>query len=138
MMTVEYIFCIGTGRNGTDYLRSIFAHVEGCVAEHEPVPRCNREPMRKFLNGNEGAMRPLMPAKLAQIERSRAGAPVYMESNHCFIKGFGWLIPEHIDQKKIAVITVSRESSRIVDSYMRIGSTCLSENGRNWQIMPSR
>ncbi|MCK0538742.1 hypothetical protein [Alcanivorax quisquiliarum] len=88
-MSIKYVFCIGTGRNGTNYLKQILSSTEGCVAEHEPAPRCNREPMRRFLNDDPGAMKKLMPRKLAQIATSRAGAKVYVETNHAFIKGFG-------------------------------------------------
>lgn len=135
---VDYIFCINTGRCGSNYLFHIFSRVHGCIAVHEPQPICHKRPMHDFLDGNDAPMRTLMPAKIAQIKETRGDAAQYIETNHCFIKGFGWLIPEHIPQEKIGVIILRRDKPKVVDSYWRIETTPLSDSGRKWLISPGR
>lgn len=115
----------------------IFSKVDDCIAVHEPEPICHKQPMRDFLSGNDQPMRSLMPAKIAQIERTRGGSQ-YIETNHCFIKGFGWFIPEHIPQEQIGIVILRREKSKVVDSLWRIGTTPLTKRGRDWLIEPRR
>lgn len=135
---IEYVFCVSTGRSGSDYLSRVLSYADNCVSVHEPKPRCNRGSMRKFLNGNSAAMHALMQEKVARIAEQKGVTPVYAESNHAFIKGFGWLLPEYLDPEKIAVVILTREKEKIVNSFHRIEVTCLTETGRNWLILPTR
>lgn len=136
MSTPKYIFCINAGRCGSDYLSRIFATAPGCVATHEPVPRCVGEPMQAFLHGRPAALKKLMPEKIRAIEDARGDA-CYFESSNAFIKGFGWLIPEHLPQERIGVVILRRDPHRIASSYLRIGTTALTNRGRKWHILPS-
>lgn len=135
---VDYIFCINTGRCGSNYLFHIFSKVDNCVAVHEPPPICHKQAMQDFLSGDDRALRALMPAKIEQITRTRGDASQYIETNHCFVKGFGWFVPEHIPAERIGVIILRREKEKVVDSYWRIETTPLSERGRKWLISPKR
>jgi len=96
----------------------------------------NGREMRQFLVGRTANMAALMPAKLDSIERLKSDAEVYAETNHCFIKGFGWFIPEHIPQDQIAVVILKRSTNEIVNSYARILCTPLTDYGRRWLITP--
>jgi hypothetical protein len=92
--------------------------------------------MRRFLAGKPATLRQMMPTKLEAIRRLRGQSPVYAETNHCFIKGFGWLIPEHIPTDRIAVVILKRDKSEIVRSLQRIRCTPLTDFGRQWLITP--
>lgn len=96
----------------------------------------NGRPMRQFLAGRSANMAAQMPVKIASIRRLKSSARVYVETNHCFIKGFGWLIPEFIPQDKIAVVVLKRDRKKIVDSIARILCTPLTEYGRRWIMTP--
>jgi hypothetical protein len=135
---VDYIFCINTGRCGSNYLFHIFSKADNCIAVHEPPPICNKLPMQAFLDGDEAPIRALMPAKIEQIKRTRGDASQYIETNHCFIKGFGWFVPEHIPPERIGIIILRREKDKVVESYWRIETTPVSERGRKWLISPKR
>lgn len=138
MKKIEYVFCMGTGRNGSEYLRSVLSHAANAVAEHEPVPRCNRVAMRDYLDGRPERMKALMPLKVEKIMQAKGVHDVYIETNHCFIKGFGWLLPEYLGPERMAVLVLTRAPEKVRESFLRIGATCLSESGRNWQILPIR
>lgn len=131
---IEYIFCINTGRSGSEYLAKLLNHCDGIDAYHEHIPIMYGTAMRKFLEGKPDLLKQKMPEKINQINKAHV-SDVYVETNHLFIKGFGWLIPEYIDEKKIGVIILKRDPKKIVDSFMRINSTPLNP-GRDWQITP--
>ena len=134
---IKYIFCISPGRSGSDYLSGIFQHAENCCSTHEPDPPMHDLEMRQFLKGNQKPMRALLPGKLAAISRARAGAGVYVETNHCFIKGFGWLLAETLPNEEIGVIVLRREREKVVDSLCRIECTPATRFGRSWLITPA-
>ncbi|WP_116919665.1 hypothetical protein [Tamilnaduibacter salinus] len=61
---------------------------------------------------------------------------VYFESNHCFIKGFGWFMPRHLPEDELGVIILKRDPNAIAKSYWRVGCSPLRSFGRNWLITP--
>jgi hypothetical protein len=135
---IKYLFCINTGRSGSNYLQVIFDHVEGCRSFHEPPPVCNGREMREFLRGDEAVMRELTEQKFRSIETLRGKHPVYFESNHCFIKGFGWFLPDHIPQEEMGVLLLRREPQQVVESYHRLETTPYTQLGQDWIITPNK
>lgn len=134
---IRYIFCISPGRSGSDYLSKIFAHAGGVRSVHEGAPQMNGRVMRSFLRGNAKPMQALMPRKMAEIERLTGNHRVYAETNHCFIKGFGWLLPGFLKQEEMGVVLLRRDTDQVVNSFCRIHSTPVTRSGRNWVITPS-
>jgi hypothetical protein len=133
---IQYLFSISTGRSGSKYLSGLLEHAEGVAAVHEAEPVMNSWPMRKFLAGKPAQMEALMPEKMAAIEADKGEADLYVETNHCFIKGYGWLIPQYIAHSKIGVVLIKREKEKIVNSYYRIGCYPLSSFGRSFLMTP--
>ena len=133
---IEYLFSINTGRSGSDYLGSILKHVVDCHAEHEPEPIGNGAVMRRYLRGEESPMRELTQRKVKAIEQVKDDGQVYAETNHCFIKGFGWLLPEFVPQEKIGVIILKRDEAKIAQSLLRVGCSPLVSGGRDWISTP--
>ncbi|MCP4402536.1 MAG: hypothetical protein GY801_35175 [bacterium] len=80
----------------------------------------NGDPMQMFNHGDESALRQLMPVKLKQIRKqSRRGRKIYCETNHAFIKGWGYLIPEFIPQEEIGVIILHRDVEQVIYDFIR-------------------
>lgn len=134
----RYIFTITTGRSGSNYLAALFRHVYSCVSRHEPAPVCNGSAMRKFLNGEPAAIQLLTAEKARRIHDLSSGSDVYFESNHCFIKGFGWFIPDYLPEKEIGVIVLRRSRAEIMHSWERKGTSPLTQAGRSWLATPDR
>ncbi len=132
---VKYIFTISTGRTGTKYLAKILNLASDIVALHEPAPVMKGKAMFQFLKGDQKLMIEKMPQKIKAIKRN-SGERVYFESNHCFIKGFGWLLPEHIAQEEIGVIIMKRPYEKIASSYQKKRTSPLKKSGRDWLITP--
>jgi len=137
-MGIRYLFCINTGRSGSDYLTELLAQAENAVSLHEALPIMNGIPMQRFNEGDESALRALMPVKLAEIRKKASnGRKVYCETNHSFIKGWGWLVPEVVPQEEIGVIVLRRSPEQVIHSHLRVrnvpGTTSWS---RTWVLTP--
>lgn len=133
---IRYIFSVSTGRAGSHYLSEIFRHVDGCVSEHEPAPKLNAAPMRAFLAGDRAPMAALMPSKIASIQERLGSQRLYVETNHCFIKGFGWFIPDYLPHDEIGVIALHRPADKIKSSMNRVLCTPFLPAGDQWMITP--
>ena len=119
-MPIRYIFSINTGRAGSGYLTKLLSKAQNTFSTREPLPVMMGEPMQKFNEGEESALRDLMPLKLSEIEKSRGRqGKTYCETNHLFIKGWGYLIPEHIPQEEIGVIILRRDLGKIIHSMLQ-------------------
>ncbi len=133
---VESIFCINAGRSGSGYLTTLFKHVAGCRALHEPSPRCDGPAMRAYLLGNPEPMREPVREKVAKIHDVRREHDLYVETSHHFIKGFGWLLPEHLSESKMGVIILTRDKAKVAASLFRLGVFPLMSSGRRLVITP--
>ena len=129
---IKYIFCINPGRSGSHYLAKLFSKAENCVAQHEPKPIMNSYAMIDFLNHDTKAMEALMPQKMTSIQALKGEEAVYMEANHCFIKGFAWFLPQYIPQEEIGVIILKRNPDKVVNSYFSIDCTPFNNCGAGW------
>lgn len=133
---IQYIFSINTGRSGSQYLADVLSLCEGICAFHEPEPICNGMAMVNFLSGKPALMREIFADKLKFIREHKKENCTYIESNHMFIKGFGWLVPEHLPENEIGVIILKRNPEEIVHSMERINCTPLNHIGRTWIMHP--
>jgi hypothetical protein len=136
-MPIRHVFCINTGRSGSDYLTGLFARARKAVSVHEGSPILNGRPMRQFNDGDERALRALLPAKLRAIRKHAKPGHVYCETNHSFIKGWGYLLPEAIPQDELGVVVLRRDPAKVAYSLLRLhdipGQT---EWGRTWYLSP--
>lgn len=133
---ITYIFCINTGRSGSNYLQRLFSHVLGCASFHEPNPVGNGQPMRMFLAGKSEQMRDVVSIKVQRINEICRHAEIYAETNHCFIKGFGWLLPEYLPQSQMGVLILTREKNAIIKSLRSIQATPLRPGAEKWIMTP--
>lgn len=133
---VDAVFVVSPGRSGTDYLASLFSVIPQCAAFHEPEPVCNARAMQNYLAGDDAHMRQLTELKRDQIRAACDAGKVYVETNHCFIKGFGWLLPDMLPDLNFGIITLRRPTRNIADSYLRLNIRPLSKDGQMWLMTP--
>ena len=134
----RFIFSINPGRSGSHYLSKLFSHGYNCRSFHEARPVGNEEAMRRFLNGDGAEIKEIAKIKAEIIRKSDAGDTTYVETNHCFIKGFGWYISQFLEvpDEQIGVIVLRRDKEDFAHSTHRIGCRPLNSVGRNWLITP--
>ncbi len=136
--SITCIFSINTGRSGSHYLQKIFSHVLNCESYHEPEPEGSGEAMREYAQGYSEPMRMIAQQKVDIIRNTQLNGNIYVETNHCFIKGFGWFIPKLLDEYNVGVVILKREESQIASSQLRIGCSPLLEKGRKWTTTPDK
>lgn len=139
-MSIKYIFSINSGRSGSDYLTELLSKAENTVSLHEGVPIMNGEPMQKFNSEEEGELRKLMPLKMKEIQKkSKNGRKIYCETNHSYIKGWGYLLPdEYIPQEEIGVIILKRDIEKTAYSFIRVREVPgICEWTRTWVLSPN-
>lgn len=132
---IKYIFCISTGRCGTDYLSNLLSTLKGCNSFHEQKPRLHKVEMREYLKGNFELIQKLMPDKISKINSHSGG--LYSDTTHVFIKSFGWEIPKYIPQEEIGVIILKRDINKVAESTHRTQSGPFNDLGRDWIICPT-
>lgn len=137
-MSIKYIFSINSGHSGSDYLAELLACANNTVSLHEGFPVMNGLPMIKFNNGDESFLRDLTQLKFKQIKKSIGKQnKIYCETNHSYIKGWGFIIPEYIPQEEIAVIILRRNISEVVHSLLRAHVVPGSNQfNRTWYLSP--
>jgi hypothetical protein len=136
---IKYLFSINAGRSGSDYLTELLSKATNSVTIHEGAPIMNGRPMQQFNEGDEAALRALMPAKMKAIQRQgKNGRKIYCETNHSYIKGWGYLLPdEHIPQEEIGVIILRRDTAKTAYSLLRVHDVPgASAWGRLWYLTP--
>ena len=133
---VDAVFAISPGRSGSAYLAWLMEQLPGCVSFHERTPVGNAQAMRRFLVGRPGLMQRIAQRKARHIAEARSVGKVYIETNHCFIKGFGWLLPQLLPRYRFGIVVLKRPARRIADSYQRLGATPLSPTGPYWVLTP--
>ena len=140
-MSINYIFSINSGRSGSDYLTELFSKTTNAISIHEGFPVMNGKPMQAFNQGEDAVLRQLMPLKLQQINKStqkQKGKKIYCETNHSYIKGWGYLIPdEYIPQEEIGVIILRRNINDSAYSLLRVHDIPgYTEFSRTWYLPP--
>ena len=133
---ISSIFSINTGRSGSGYLAKILGTATNCESYHEAQPDGFGEPLRSFSNGDRSAMVEIAIKKKEQIRQANTQRKVYAETNHCFVKGFGWPLMEIIDPETVGVIILRRNPKEIADSIMRLGTSPLSIPGQKFYLTP--
>jgi len=133
-MNIKFIFCISTGRCGTDYLKSLFNQLDNCSAYHEQKPVLHNQLMRFYLNGDKKPLQKELKYKLQRILSNPS--KIYVDTTHLFIKGFGWELPKYISQNEIGVIVLKRSKEDVVHSTHRVQSGPFTYLGRKWILVP--
>jgi hypothetical protein len=92
--------------------------------------------MQEYLSGRPESMAQCTKIKINNIEKNRKDKYTYVETNHTFIKGFGWFIPEYFDEKDIGVIILKRNKHDVAKSFQRINALPTNKLGRDFIISP--
>lgn len=135
-MKIKYIFCISTGRCGTNYLAKLLSTLNNCKAYHEQKPLLHNFEMREYLKGNKTPLQSKIKNKIEIIQKDKNF--IYVDTSHLFIKGFGWEIPKYINQNEIGIVILKRDKEKVVKSTQRVHSGPFTYLGRKWIITPNK
>jgi len=127
------LFCISSGRSGTNYLADLLDTSEEAVAFHEAEPTMTG----KFLQMiNEAPYADSVKERSVKVEAIRKvldempeGKSVYCEANHMFIKTFFDVVMENFDN--VEVIVLRRDLPLVLSSFLKL--RYFSEGNDIWQ-----
>lgn len=135
---VKAIFCISPGRSGSHYLSGLLAESKNCESHHEAKPNGFGKPLQLFHRGDTGLMSEVAGHVADAVNEAASRNLVYAETSHCFIKGFGWPLMEHLDQSQVGVVVLKRDKEAVVNSTIRALSVPLRNLGRSYILTPER
>lgn len=138
MSEIKAVFSINAGRSGSQYLSRMLGSGKNCVAFHELNPTGFGQALVDYHRGDDHKVRDVARVKYAFMETFFKKNLIYAETNHGFIKGFGWPLIEMMDQRAVAIITLRRDPEKIVDSMIKVRSLPLSSTGKFYNLTPER
>lgn len=138
MNKIKAIFSINAGRSGSQYLAKLLDVGKNCIAFHERNPNGFGQTLADYQQGDDRRMRDVARVKYDVIENLSGKNLIYAETNHCFIKGFGWPLMEKMDARSVAIIVLRRDPEKIVNSMIKVRSLPLSSTGRYYNLTPDR
>ena len=137
-LATKAIFSINTGRSGSAYLATILSEARNTASFHEPAPTGFGAALQAFNTGDSRPMTDVARSKVKSIRKANDKGLIYVETNHCFIKGFGWPLMEMVDPASIGIIVLRRDPEKIAESMMRILSLPLNHIGQKYNLTPER
>lgn len=117
-------------------MSSVLKDLKGVCSYHEPEPVLNGWPMVLYQLGFKKSMKKGVKNKIEKIKAHTKEENTYIETNHLFIKGFGWEIINHLPHQEIGIIFLRKDKTKIISSLRRIRCTPLSVSGLRWLYFP--
>lgn len=116
------IFCINSGRSGSQYLAELLATARKVRCFHEPPPNMSGEALDQVTQHPYEFSRQERRIKcvgIAQRLRKMAPGKVYAETNHMFIKTFFDVVLA--EYRNVEVIVLRRELAKVLKSFVDMG-----------------
>ena len=117
------IFCINSGRVGSEYLAKLMDSGSNCIGLHEPEPQMINLFTRMVDIFPYDRTRKLRRKKAISVNKSVAGmneqVDIYVETSNMFIKTFCDVIMDEIDN--VEVIFLRRKLVQVVKSFVDLG-----------------
>jgi len=134
----KVIFSINTGRSGSKYIASLCSGFANVASFHEPKPALCGLEMKRYQLGDSHAFDGLLELKMKKIRESLQKKDIYFESNHYFIKGFGWELMKQLKNEgvEIGIVVLNRDSNKIINSFYKIGTSLIGKGAENHLIHP--
>ena len=120
----RYLFCINSGRSGSQYLAELLATAKDVYALHEAIPDMSGpflNMVRKKGLANTFSARSVKVQAIHEVVGKLPRLTVYAETNHMFIKTFFDVIMEQLKEHVITVIVLRRHLPAVLKSFINMG-----------------
>ena len=133
----QYIFCINTGRAGSEYLAHLFDSAKGVAAFHEPRPYMTGDVLKWVTEDSYENTYSKRIYKADAIKKAlkEEGKKIYAETNHMFIKTFFDIAVNELNNVKI--VHLKRNVLDVLISFCELGY--FSERNtawKDWMVSP--
>jgi hypothetical protein len=132
-----FIFCINTGRAGSDYLAKLLGSANNVLAQHEPDPKMIGHILQLVTSDTYENTYLERFFKVEAIENAlkASGKNVYIETSHMFIKTFFDLVANEF--RNVNVIFLNRSLVDTLQSFCELGYfTNFNDIWPDWMISP--
>lgn len=135
-MVDGYIFCINSGRSGSNYLSYLLDSTAECRCYHERYPNFAGYAIQKMNSeGFENTIE-FQRIKIKAILQEEIDKPIYGDTSHLFIKS--WFVAAVNELSNIKVIWLKRNLDDIVKSMLRLNAIPdKTFKGQNWYLKSS-
>ena len=130
------IFCINSGRSGSNYLSELLGTAEEVISYHEAHPRMTGDYLTLINQEDYAKSFAKRKFKNSGIKDLLLGLPdnkIYFESNHMFIKTFFDVVIQEFP--KVEVIILRRYLPKVLKSFIDLGY--FSEKNQSWKFWMS-
>lgn len=131
------IFCINSGRAGSNYLAELLDSAVGVNSFHEPNPKMIGEHLdliNQYRYEQTFKKRNFKVGRIKELLLRLPEKSVYCETSHMFIKTFFDVVTERFPGQ-IEVIVLRRYLPRVVKSFIELGY--FSERNKTWPLWMS-
>jgi hypothetical protein len=118
------IFCINSGRSGSEYLMRVLATARNVSAFHEPQPKMCGEYLKAAMEQSLPATTAQRMVKVDGLRKILGTLPsghIYAETNHMFIKTFHDVVMGAFSTESIDVIILRRDLVKVLKSFINLG-----------------
>lgn len=129
----RFVFCINSGRSGSEYLARLLGTAERVSAFHEAKPTMSGHYLHMICHrGLEATFteRSIKAQAIWQIVSNLPPGWIYAETNHMFIKTFFDVVMEAFKDHEIDVIILRRSLPQVLKSFITMGY--FSERNQIW------
>ena len=133
------IFCINSGRSGSEYLKSLLGSAEGVTAFHEALPWMNGDHLKAAMEYPLENTFTQRYEKVVAVKETLNHLPpgqIYAETNHMFIKTFYDVITKSFPHELLTVIILRRDLVKVLKSFITMGY--YSERNEVWPLWMHR
>lgn len=130
------IFCINSGRSGSNYLSELLGTAKEVISYHEAHPRMTGDYLKMINQESYAKSFAKRKFKISGIKDVLLGLPdnkIYFESNHMFIKTFFDVVIQEFP--KVEVIILRRYLPKVLKSFIELGY--FSEKNQSWKFWMS-
>lgn len=135
----KLIFCINSGRAGSQYLATLLDTAQEVRAFHEPEPAMNGQYLHMVdQHGYENTykQRRVKGSAIHKTLKKMRKNEVYCETNHMFIKTFFDVVIDEF--KNVEVIILRRDIAHILKSFIELNYfTGRNEAWKDWMTSPN-
>ncbi|GFE71052.1 hypothetical protein [Chroococcus sp. FPU101] len=131
LLSHQLIFCINSGRAGSNYLAELLGTTEEIISYHEPDPAMNGSYLsliNQYDYNYSFKKRRIKSQSIKNILLKLPKDKIYCETNHMFIKTFFDVVIH--DFKNIEVIILRRRLASVLKSFIELGY--FSSKNPNW------
>lgn len=118
------LFCINSGRSGSEYLAQLLGTARDVYAFHEPEPLMTGRYLRIVLERDPGESLSERSIKARAIRQRMTVLPpeaIYAETSHMFIKTFADVVMEAFADHDVEVIVLRRYLPSVLMSFITMG-----------------